>query len=173
MKKFLTFICLFTLISNVFAQSALQRNFLGFSLLDSKQKVVQTLKQRNLKFTEEENEKIQIIVVQPVSFGGINWKEVELSFFNNKLFAVRFFKPEDNNMQYELNKLAKDLVNKYGYNLVHVNTRYDDPNKVTNLAGQDSFHTEVVLDYLWGGLVLKYFDQRVAYESMHPGFGDL
>jgi hypothetical protein len=150
----------------------LQRNFFGFSLLDSKQKVSSSLKQKGYKFTEERSGNLQLIIMGPVTFGGVKWKEVELSFYENKLFSVRFNKPKDDDMQYEINKLSLDLINKYGREMFDISTWWNDPNRVTSLEGKDDYNTRIVLVTSWG-LTLKYYDQKVAYLSTHPGANDL
>lgn len=151
---------------------AFQRSFFGFSLLNSKQKVMNTLKQKGYRFKQMKAGNLQILLMQPVSFGGIHWNEVELSFYRNQLFAVRFNKPKDDQVFSELKKLAIDFVNKYGRDMFEINTWWNDPSKITSLSGMDRYGTCVILDWVWG-LTLKYYDQRVAYSSANPGSGDL
>lgn len=173
MKKLVSILFMVFVISNGVAQTKmLQRSFFGFSLLDSKQKVTTTIKQKGYRYTEERNGHLQFVIMQPVSFGGIQWKEVELSFYDNKLFSVRFFKPKDDNTQYEINKLATDFTNKYGREMFDISTWWNDPNRVTTLEGKDNYNTRIVL-VTYGGLTLKYYDQRQAYSSTHPGANDL
>lgn len=173
MKKIVSILLFVFIVSSCLAQSKmLQRSFFGFSLLDSKQKVTTTIKQKGYKFTEERNGNLLFIIMDPVSFGGVQWKEVELSFYDNKLFSVRFNKPADDNMQYEMNKLTLDFINKYGRDMFEIFTWWNDPNRFTSLSGKDNYDTRVVLGMEWG-LTLKYYDQRVAYSSTHPGANDL
>ena len=174
MKKVLTLMIAFLISLGGIAQNKiLQRNFFGFSLLDTKQKVVTTLKQKSFGFTQKKQGDLEFVIMNPVDFGGIHWNEVELTFHDNRLFSVRFFKPKNNHTQAELNKLALDFINKYGRDMIDISTYWNDPNRVTSLEGKDSYNTRIVMNAYWDGLALKYYDQGAAYSSTHPGTGDI
>lgn len=174
MKRLVTLLILLTIVlSYSFGQGRMfQRNFFGFSLLNSKQKVMNTLKQKGYRFKQMNAGNLQLLLMQPVDFGGVHWNEVELSFYQNQLFAVRFNKPKDNQTFTELKRVAIDLVNKYGRDMFEINTWWNDPSRITSVSGMDKNGTCVILDWVWG-LTLKYYDQRVAYSSANPGAGDL
>lgn len=103
---------LFLFLTVFFSNAQIQRDFDDFKIgVTAKDEFTKLLDERGVKYSEN----LLTVTIKNVDFYNINWDIIGLSFFNNKLYDVRFVKGgEPEELQPFYNELLAKLKDKYG-----------------------------------------------------------
>ncbi len=90
MKKYLLFVLLFILSSNLFSQHVVQNEFFGYFFGENKEIIKNDLNRNNIYFSEDEE---NLLSLNNRRFAGYKWDFVNLEFYNKKFYSIDFSIP--------------------------------------------------------------------------------